>query len=207
MATTAGPKTGRKLYRFTIEQVDAMIRAGILPEDGRTEMLEGVIYWEMPKNTPHMVSLSRLCKFLYRVVPDGFTVMPEPTIAIPWPGRPTRGSLPEPDAIITMGDPDSYDRRIEPGDIAIVFEVADTSLREDRTGKKRRYARAPIPVYWLINLHDRQVEVYSDPSGPGRSPDYRTTTSFAEDQEVPLVLAGREVGRIVVRELLPRPTP
>ena len=29
------------------------------------------------------------------------------------------------------------------------------------------YARAGIPVYWIVNLVDRQVEVYTQPSNDG----------------------------------------
>ena len=56
----------------------------------------------------------------------------------------------------------------------LVVEVADASLPEDRTRKKTIYARASIPFYWIVNLPDRVIEVYSNPTGPTHLPDYQT---------------------------------
>jgi Uma2 family endonuclease len=84
-----------------------------------------------------------------------------------------------------------------------MVEVADSSLELDRTTKQRIYARAKIPIYWIVNLIDRQVEVYTNPTGAGAQAKYRNRRIFAENGEVPVVLNGQEVGRIAVRELLP----
>jgi Uma2 family endonuclease len=81
--------------------------------------------------------------------------------------------------------------------------VSDTTLTHDQTVKQRIYARARIPIYWIVNLRDRQVEVYTDPSGPTSSPRYRHKQIYEEDQSVPLVLDGKKVGSIAVRDLLP----
>ena len=45
-----------------------------------------------------------------------------------------------------------------------MVEVAEKSLTFDRTEKLNTYAGGGIPVYWIINLVDRQVEVYSGPA-------------------------------------------
>jgi Uma2 family endonuclease len=203
LATTMGRALDRRLYHFSIEQVEAMVHQGILSEADRVELWDGVLIEKMTKNTPHIVAAARLGKFLHRAVPEGYTICVEATIALPWPGRRRRGSLPEPDVVIVVGDPDTFGRRIGPQDIAVIIEIADTSLAEDRTRTKRRYARAAIPTYWLINLPERRIEVYSGPTGPSRSPDYGTLTIFGEDQYLPLVLGGIEVGQILVRDLLP----
>jgi hypothetical protein len=57
-------------------------------------------------------------------------------------------------------------------------------------------------VYWIVNVVDGRLEVYDDPTGPDSNPDYRRRTEFGPDSEVPLVLDGREVARIAVRDLL-----
>ena len=88
-------------------------------------------------------------------------------------------------------------------ELALVVEVSDSSLGHDRGFKKAIYAAAAIAVYWIINLVDRQVEVYTDPTGPADPPDYRQPQDFGPADEVPVVIAGREVARIPVRELLP----
>ena len=61
------------------------------------------------------------------------------------------------------------------------------------------YAASRIPIYWIINLVDRQLEVYSEPEGR----DYLKSQVFSREQDVPLILGGIEVGRIRVADLLP----
>lgn len=77
-------------------------------------------------------------------------------------------------------------------------EVADSSLGEDR-GMIVVYGRAGIAVYWIVNLVDRQVEVYSSPQRDG----YATHVCYRSGQSVPVVLDGVMVGQIAVDDLLP----
>jgi Uma2 family endonuclease len=84
-----------------------------------------------------------------------------------------------------------------------VVEVADVTLRRDRSTKKRIYARAGIPVYWIVNLPERRIEVYSDPTGPGEQPDYRQHEDYAAPAEVPVLIEGCQAGRVPVAALLP----
>ncbi len=38
----------------------------------------------------------------------------------------------------------------------------------DRGIKKRIYARENIPIYWIVNLVDMTIEVYTGPTGKGK---------------------------------------
>jgi len=49
-------------------------------------------------------------------------------------------------------------------DVLLVIEVADTSLRYDRTVKLRLYARAGIPEYWIVDANTETIEIYRSPS-------------------------------------------
>ena len=82
---------------------------------------------------------------------------------------------------------------------ALVVEIAESSLLVDRSEMSKVYARARIPVYWIVNLIDRQVEVYSQPSNDS----YQHRQDFAPDQFVPVVVEDREVGRILVSDIVP----
>ena len=64
------------------------------------------------------------------------------------------------------------------------------------------YAKAAIPVYWIVNLIDRRRETYSDPTGAVEQPDYRFRRDFSEADQVPVVIEGREVAKIPVRDIL-----
>lgn len=98
-------------------------------------------------------------------------------------------------------------RKPGPNRVPLAIEVSDKSLKRDRGIKKRTYAAARIPTYWIINLVDRCVEVYTEPTGPAAKqnpePDYRKVRRFGLGNSVPVILGGREVGRIAVDEILP----
>jgi Uma2 family endonuclease len=84
----------------------------------------------------------------------------------------------------------------------LLVEVADTTLNYDRTIKGNAYAKIRVPVYWVVNLGQEQVEVYNDPRA-GKTPHYRQRQDYGRGEVVPLVLGGREVGRVPVNDLLP----
>ncbi len=56
-----------------------------------------------------------------------------------------------------------------------------------------------VPVYWIVNLVDRRLEVYSEPDSGG----YRARQVLTAGQHVSVVIAGTEIGRIAVADLLP----
>ena len=112
--------------------------------------------------------------------------------------------MPEPDAMVVRGQSTEYrNRRIRAEDVGLVVEVSDASLPRDQVFKKAIYAQAGIPVYWLINLVDGRLEEYTDPAGSDETADYRQRRDYSPNDEIPLVLDGRHVANIPVRELLP----
>ena len=109
-----------------------------------------------------------------------------------------------PDASVIRGDRRDYlGGHPAPRDVALIGEVADSSLAYDRGIKKRIYARSAIPVYWIVNLEDRCIEVYTDPTGPADEPDYRQRQIYGENDWVPVLLDGKEIGKLEVKALLP----
>ena len=85
--------------------------------------------------------------------------------------------------------------------MALLVEISESTLATDRGEKLRTYAKAAIPIYWIVNLVDRQVEVYT---GPGVD-DYATRQDFLPGQQVPLVIDGQQLGQIAVDDILPLP--
>ncbi len=73
---------------------------------------------------------------------------------------------PPPDLAICRALPDRY-RKTRPGpaDVPVLIEVADSTLRFDRTVKLRIYARAGVAEFWLVDLKRRVMEVYRHPAG------------------------------------------
>jgi Uma2 family endonuclease len=106
--------------------------------------------------------------------------------------------------VIVRGETRQYrDRHPGPQDVALVVEVADTTLQRDRTLKKRLYATARIPMYWIVNLLENQIEVYTDPSGSADQPDYRQRQVYGLSDTIPVPINGAEIGRLSTRDLLP----
>ncbi len=191
-APTAAPD----LYRFTVEQYHGMIEKGILTENDRVELLEGRIVCKMPHNPPHDGTIVRINRRLTRVLSEDWWVRVQCAIATP-------DSAPEPDLAIVRGPEEVYfTRQPTPQDVALLIEVADSTLARDRGEKRRLYARARISAYWIVNIPDAQVEVYTQPRA-GRSPAYRQERIYRGDEVVPLILDGKEVAQFAVRDLLP----
>jgi Uma2 family endonuclease len=175
-----------------------MIQAGILGEDDNVELLQGWIVPKMGRNPPHDAMISVIMTDVFPLrVPKGWFCRGQSAVTI-------TASEPEPDIAVIRGRTrDYFGRHPGPGDMALVIEVADSSLARDRTVKAEIYAAAAVPVYWIINLVDNQIEVYTDPTGPDPAPVYRVRQDYQIGDMVPFVIDGRELGPIPAQELLP----
>ena len=186
-----------QIFQLSIDQYHQMIRAGILTDDDPIELLDGWLVYKMPKNRQHTIATRRTRDVIERLLPPGWYVDSQEPIT-------TQESEPEPDVCVIRGALEDYpDRHPGPGDIALLVEVSDTTLERDRGFKKRLYAQASIPVYWIVNLQDRHVEVYTQPSGPSQLPDYHQRQDYVRSQSVLLVIDGREIGQLAVGDMLP----
>jgi Uma2 family endonuclease len=196
---TVPPILADRVYRLSTSQYVAMTAAGILGSEDRVELLEGLIIHKRRKSQPHILSTELISGHFAGRLPDGWYCSMQNPIEIA-----ESSSVPEPDAKIVRGNPRDYaQRHVGPFDVALVIEVADASLPEDRGLKRRLYARAAIPHYWIVNLVEHRLEVYSDPTGPDPNPDYRRGTEHGPGDLVPLVLDGQEVAQVAVADLMP----
>lgn len=181
------------VWRLSVEQYHKMINTGILTEDDPVELLEGILVTKMPKNPPHSLVTQLVRDALARIFSLGWCVNTQEPITL-------AGSEPEPDVAVVRGERRQYaNSHPGAGDTALVVEVSDSSLPRDRGLKKRTYAGAAIPMYWIVNLAERKVEAYSEPSGL----DYQQRQDYDDTTEIPVTIGGQEIGRIAVRELLP----
>ena len=185
------------LWRISVDHYHEMVNAGILTDDDPIELLEGLLVQKMSKNPPHRAVTLLLRRTLERLIELGWYIDSQEPIT-------TLDSEPEPDVTIVRGDTLDYlDRHPGPEAIALVIEVADATLRRDRGIKKRLYARAGIPIYWIVNLNQLQIEVYSQPDQTAPVPDYRQQQVYQGVDQVPVILDGIEVGQLLVSDVLP----
>lgn len=174
-----------------------MARAGILAEDDNVELLEGCLVHKMTKNPPHTATTRYTRAALNDHLPPGYFVDSQEPITL-------SQSEPEPDVFVVRGTPAAYKRKHpQAKDVVLVVEVADSSLEQDRTTKKRVYARDGLPVYWIANLVEEQVEVYTQPSGPVRNPDYRSKVVYQRDDLIPVIIDEKTIAMIKVADILP----
>lgn len=183
--------------RFTVDEYHQMISTGILGAGDRVELQEGWIVPKMPHNPPHDGTIQLCDEVLRGLVPKGWCVRIQSAITL-------SDSEPEPDIVVVAGAGRTYvNHHPGPSEIAVAIEVADSSLAQDRGPKQRMYARAGIPQYWIVNLVDRQVETYSDPTNVDAVPAYGARRDYRSADRVPVVVAGQDVGAFRVDAVLP----
>ncbi|MDW8059123.1 MAG: Uma2 family endonuclease [Thermomicrobium sp.] len=134
--------TGRlpTTHRFTIEDLERMVRAGILHEHDRVELIEGELFDMNLIGWTHQACVNRLTELFVRAVGGRTIVQPQA------PVRLGERSLPQPDLAL-LRPRNGYDARSGPGpsDVLLLIEVSDTALTYDRDVKVPLYARAGIP--------------------------------------------------------------
>jgi hypothetical protein len=198
--TTAQPVTyghDAAMARFSVARYQRMIETGVLTAADKVELLENYVVLKMPRNPRHDSSVQRILRPIFRVLLSPWDIRIQSAITL-------LDSQPEPDFAVVRGAADVFaTRHPGPADIGLLVEVADASLLRDQRDKTRIYARAGIACYWIINLVDARLEVYTEPSGPVAVPAYGAFQTLQSGDAVPLVLDGSTVGSLQVAELLP----
>ena len=131
MATvTAMPlEVNETLWRMPVERYHAMIRSGVLSDDDRIELLEGVLVEKMSKNPAHRIATRKTGDALRAVLPAGWYVDEQAPVT-------TADSEPEPDISLMRGSTGDYaDRHPGPADVALAVEVADLPSAETAASK------------------------------------------------------------------------
>jgi hypothetical protein len=185
------------VWRLSVDQYHEMAKVGILKFGDPVELIDGLLVRKMTRNTPHSFASYRLRIWTERLLLSGYHLRVQEPISCDW-------SEPEPDQVITRGgEADYLERHPAPVETPIIFEVSEASLSGDKSAKLSIYARNQIREYWIVNLIDRCVEVFTEPSGPVETPHYKTQRIYRPGESVPLVIDGTTCGNIEVSEVLP----
>jgi Uma2 family endonuclease len=177
-----------------------MIAAGVLTRDDRVQLLEGEIVLMTPIGPPHRYTVVVAGEALSRLVPAEWKVITQQPITL-------SNSEPELDVSVVRSEAAlALDRHPGAADTAILIEVADSSLALDRNRKQAIYAAAGIPEYWVVNLAQRSIEVYREPAPAvaGGRATYSVRHEFRDADSVPVCIAGQEIGKIAVAEIVPK---
>jgi Uma2 family endonuclease len=188
--------TDPRRRRWTAEEFHRVATLGLF-QGQRVELLDGEILETSPHGAAHATSIALVAQSLTRLVSERAFIRQQ------LPIRLSEFSEPEPEIAVVPGSPRDYSTA-HPTTAMLVVEVSDTTLASDRTRKASLYASAGIPEYWIVNLIDRQVEVFRQPVADAASPlgwQYETVTVAKIDGTVRLLFRPDE--EIAVKDLLP----
>ena len=144
--------------KFTVDEYHRLGELGVLGPEESVELLDGWIVENMNHRPAHGYVVGLLTQNLFAGLPAGWIGRCQLPITTPT-------SEPEPDLAFVRGIHSDYRTRHPSGDeVALVIEVADTSIQKDRS-KARIYASAGVKEYWIINLVEFQLEQFTEADG------------------------------------------
>lgn len=170
------------LHRLSVEDVYRMVDAGILGETDRVELIDGVLVDVSPPGPEHSTLVSRLTRHFVMGCPD-WDVRIQDVLLV-------EGGFVLPDLVVV----ERLARDRHPATAALVVEVSITTLRHD-IAKARRYARAGVGEYWLVDVARRSATVHEEPGPEG----YRRTVLHGDGGVLP---APAGAPAVVLGELL-----
>lgn len=157
--TATPPSVTVQPRRFTSDEVQTMLQAGILHEDDRLELIDGQLIPMSPIGDPHVACINQLTYLLSKHLINANR--DDVRVSVQNPVRIDAHNEPEPDVVLTT----ATDRAPQPSDTLLLVEVADSSLHYDRATKLSLYAQAGIPEVWIVNLAEGQIEMHRVPKG------------------------------------------
>lgn len=161
---------------WTVEEYYRMAEVGILQPDEQVELIAGKIYQKMsPQGTPHAVTITLVRRVLDRGLGEKVLIRTQ------LPIRLNNYSEPEPDIAVVIPDELRYlDHHPYPEDILLLIEVADKTLKKDCQLKAKDYASAGIKDYWVLDVNNRHLCLFREPTQKG----YSSQVILSEDKEV-----------------------
>ena len=146
-------------HKLNVDDYHRMAEAGVLGEDDRVELIDGEIIDMAPIGVAHASVVTRITIALIQACGD------RALVRVQNPVRLSDFSEPQPDFAVVRPRADFYETRHPgPSDVLLLVEVAESSLRYDRVVKLPLYAHAGIPEVWIVDLQQRTIQTYAQPS-------------------------------------------
>ena len=147
-------------YPITTDVYHQMIKQGILTSNDKIELLEGDLIKMSAVGPRHAACVDRLSEILRTEFGKSITLRHQNPVEL------SDFSEPEPDIAILRRREDFYAHaHPAPGDVLLLIEISESTLKKDRGIKLSAYAKAGIVEYWIVNLQDDIIEVYTSPAG------------------------------------------
>ena len=144
---------------WTADEMLAMVRAGILRENDRIELIGGEIVAMAAKGARHEIIRNELVLWWADRRPRNVKFAEET------PLRLSPYNEPEPDIILFPADLLVSD--VKPDTVLLVVEIADSSLSYDLTIKAPLYASFGVVELWVVDTATLEVSVHTGPTAAG----------------------------------------
>ncbi len=145
-------------YQINVQDYYRIGRSQLFYETARVELIEGEIVRMVPIGSGHAGHVDCILE-LFSQIPKK-----KARIRIQGPIRLDDYSEPVPDLVLLKPRPDFYKKcHPRPEDVYLIVEVSDTTIYFDRNVKRRLYARHNIPEFWIVDLHQKAIEIFRKP--------------------------------------------
>jgi len=163
-------------HRFTVEDYFRMAEADVFPPGAKVELIDGEVVDMLPIGPFHSGSVTLLTEWFNRLSKDRWLVASQAPLHL------GKRDMPEPDVMLLRPSPDHY-RTNHPtsADVYLIIEVSDSSLAYDQHTKLPMYAKAGIEEAWILNVPQKQLEIYREPGHSG----YQSKTVLQDGEIAP----------------------
>ncbi len=179
---------------FTVDEVFAMVEAGIIGPDERVELIEGELVPMSPKGAHHEGVKRVFNRFVQRAAPDDVEIAQGTTLEI------DDYTFVEPDFLVFRRRPART--QPGPGDTLLAVEVADSSLSYDLGRKVSIYAAHGVPELWVVNARSLVTRVHRRLGTHG----YGEVTEVSSDRRLEPALVPALAVTLAELGLTPPPT-
>jgi Uma2 family endonuclease len=196
MTTLSHPAlVSRPQRRFSVEEYLRLMEVGILTKHDKVELINGRIIEKISRNPPRDSAINGVTRILFESIGDCCAIRVHSSIQL-------SSSVPEAEIAVVCGPHSRYDHsNPTAADVLLVVEICDST--HDQGEMASTYARDGIPLYWIVNLIDRRLEVYTDPTGPDHFSTYRQRKDIPINGTITLALPGLKKFTIKVQEFFP----
>lgn len=183
-------------YRMSLEVYERLCERSIIPREDHVTLLDGILMRSGPKTPPSCTACNRGSDVLRAMVPAGWIVQPGRPIVLR--DGPFGDSVPEPELTVLIGpNRERYGRRHpRPADVGLIGLIVETpqAFAFERDGLFR-YAHGGVPLVWIIALFERQIHVFSEPTGPTAAPGYTRAEVKRSDEQIEALLPALELNQ------------
>jgi Uma2 family endonuclease len=157
-------------HRFTVDEVMRMVEVGLIDRDARYELMDGDLIDTPSEGELHLNYKILLNRFFVESVTRDLWVAPDATLHL----GPT--DAPEPDVYIVAAGVRL--KVVDPANVHLVIEIADSSVGYDLGRKAAKYAAYALGEYWVVDVGARCTHVLRTPENGA----YQQIASVAFDQ-------------------------